>query len=111
MSITEQHVAIAAKMYKARNSYRAVIGANWRTDLAPLMEFIQKRAKADGTDALKAGMVIAMEYQAKNGVSDTSGYVLTILAATVELVEPTPPDRAVPILEGPKIIPRLGGAP
>ncbi len=88
MSITEQHVTLAARLYAARNTYRALRGDRWRIDLAPIMDAIQKRAKADGTDAIKAGMAIAKGLQER--FADCGGTVLAVLAGIVELVEPTP---------------------
>lgn len=94
--IDERHIKLAAKLYQARDSYRAIIGEKWRRQLAPLMELILRRAKADGTDALNAGMAISKELQASTGMHDTHGAVLTVLAATVELMEPTPESPPTP---------------
>ena len=83
----EKQVAIAAKLYAARDTLRRLLGDEYRARIVTFVEDVS----ADGPDKiLTRGMELAQEYGARaNGMG-----MLYALAATVEALEPSEVEAA-----------------
>jgi recombination associated protein RdgC len=83
----EKVIGITAKMYEARKTAREFLGHKFDETMASSAAAITKRAKKDGTTDTEAAIALAKENHGKN-----AGYTsLWILAALVEMTEPSAP--------------------
>jgi hypothetical protein len=83
MSATQQQVQTAAKLYEARDAVRRLLGDGFKAAVAKYAYFI-RLAESEGRSTLEAGLHLA-----KTAGLSAEGRVM-VLAATVELIEPTP---------------------
>jgi hypothetical protein len=86
-TITEKTVAIAHRMMEARRTVRQVWGARWRANLQPFIDQVRTLAAETKHDDLRAGMEIMALLSEQ---PDTEHTILAVLAATVEILDPTP---------------------
>jgi hypothetical protein len=84
----EQAVQTAAKLYEARRASRALLGERWREHMQRLGEAIKLCQARTGMDTIQAAMKMCERCHA-NGGPPTD--LVHILAASVELVEPSDP--------------------
>lgn len=75
---------MAATLYGARKTVRTLDGETWRQGLVPYIEAIRSRAALRGCSDLAAAIELGQQEAAARGV------VLRILAAAVEMSDPTP---------------------
>lgn len=80
---TERHVRIAADLYKARDTARRMCGEKYSANMAEIGGVLKEIARARGVDVL-----VAATDAAKDGRTGFDAWM--ILAAAVELIEPTP---------------------
>jgi hypothetical protein len=81
---TEQHVRAAARLYEARDAVRSLFGERYADVLEPFKAMIRKAQALNDCDEIAAALWIARRVSRSDGME-----VLKILAAAVELVEPS----------------------
>ena len=79
-----QALALSQKLLEVRKSAQTIHGPRWRETLQPYMQVLEGLHKEKGIDYLPLGQQLAEEMQAQ-GISP-----FLVLAATVELIDPTP---------------------
>lgn len=85
MTATAQQVQMAAKLYEARDAMRRMLGERYAARMAELGGVLKKVSARDSVNEIQAAQVVIKAI-------DAQGYdALQLLAAAVELVEPTPP--------------------
>lgn len=83
MTATAQQVQLAAKLYEARDTMRRLLGERYAARMAELGGVLKKVAARDSVSEIQAAQVVIKAI-------DAQGYdALQLLAAAVELVEPT----------------------
>lgn len=75
---------VATKLKETRQAVQALYGDEWRQKLAPFTAILEGLHKEKGVPYLTLGQQIAKEMQ-ERGINP-----ILVLAATVELIEPTP---------------------
>ncbi|WP_454262177.1 hypothetical protein [Pseudoxanthomonas mexicana] len=88
--MAEQHVRLTAQLYEAREQMRRLLGDAFSARMAALGKAIQVIAEKKKITVLQAGIAAAKAMQ-EDGQAYTA---VSVLAATVELLEPSAP--AVP---------------
>lgn len=84
----EKAIATAAKLYEARRASRTMLGEQrWREHMQFIGEAIKLCQQRTGMDTIQAAMKMCERCHANGGPATDSVH---ILAAAVELVEPTP---------------------
>ena len=83
--MSELAVKINARLYEARDSVKTLYGPGWLEELRPYMETLENIHNAKGVSYLTLGQTIAREMQ------DRRINPLMVLAAMVELMEPSAP--------------------
>jgi len=83
MSHLERSVHISHQLYRIRDTARSCYGAHYRCRVQPCMEIIEAVAKSEGASVLTVGRHMAKE------TSAAGDSPLLVLAAMVELLEPT----------------------
>ena len=83
MSKTEKHVAMAAQLYEMRDKARRLLGEKYRPHMAELGKILKMTADRDNKD------VIAVAIDVCKRRSLTGMDLLMVMAAAVELTEPT----------------------
>lgn len=83
MSATEQQIRIASKLYECRDAARTLLGDNYRPRMDELGTVLNRIA-----EVRKVGVLEAAQDAVKAVVGDGMTQ-LQILAAAVELIEPT----------------------
>ena len=74
------------KLYEARRASRTLLGDRWREHMTFIGEQIGKVQEKTGLDVIQSAMKICERCHANGGLATDSVH---ILAAAVELVEPT----------------------
>ncbi len=93
MKLDEKTIRMASRLYAARDSARKFLGKNYLATMASMQEIIREFMKNRSCDALPATMAIVTQLQKEN--PHVSGYEqMLILAAYVEMVEPTKAEEA-----------------
>lgn len=83
----EQQIMLASKLYRARNSVKKLFGADWKKEIEPYTNLIKLAMEKHSIDnEIKAAMKLIEEYKDMDGADV---FTVKILAATVELIEPT----------------------
>ena len=82
MSATEKQIRMAADLYEARDAMRAILGDKFARRMKETGDYIDRIAAARGVSQMAAGIGLARSRQGMDAV--------LVLAAVVELVEPTP---------------------
>lgn len=83
MTATVQQVQLAAKLYEARDAMRSLLGERYAARMAEIGGVLKKVAARDTVNEIQAAQVVIKAI-------DAQGYdALQLLAAAVELVEPT----------------------
>lgn len=77
-------VQITEKLYATRETVQVIYGPEWRAKLKPFIAVLEGLHKEKGLPYLTLGQQVAEDMQAK-GINP-----LLLLAAMVELIEPTP---------------------
>ncbi len=85
---SEKVVKLAAKLYEARDSFKALWGAKWREKLVPYDGALTAARYKWKCDEMAAAMRIVKDLQ--TNVPNSHGGQMGILAALVEALEPTP---------------------
>ncbi len=88
--MAEQHVRLTAQLYQARADARSLLGADYGPRMADLGRSIDELAAAKGISRMSAAIAMAQVAQ-EAGKAYTALYVL---AAVVELEEPSAPARS-----------------
>lgn len=78
-------IKINAKLYEAREAVQTIYGPRWMEELSPYMQTLENLHKAKGVPYLTLGHTIAREMEGRH-ISP-----LMVLAAMVELMEPSAP--------------------
>ena len=79
---TERHVRMASQLYEARDAARSLLGEKYQNRMQELGAAIKHVAAQRAISDLSAATMLAQQ---------TSGFgVVMVLAAVVELTEPTP---------------------
>jgi hypothetical protein len=86
---TEQQISLAAKLYEARAALRFLWGDRYAEELAPWKEMLGKIRIDRQLDTLPAAFLMISELDKKHLGNSSSR--LAVLAAAVELIEPTEP--------------------
>lgn len=81
---TEKQVRMAARMYEMRDTARRMLGDNYAAHMMKMGVLLEAAAKRRGIEPLS----IAIEAAKEPGASATD--VMMIMAAVVELTEPSP---------------------
>lgn len=81
--MSEQHVALAARMYECRATARRLLGDRFEPKMRELANVVRAVAKRDGFNNIVAGATIIKE--ARLFGMD----LLMLMAAVVEMTEPT----------------------
>lgn len=81
----EQPVRIAARLYEARDTAKFFLGANYRAKIEPWMGMIKASAKNRNVSELRAAGDLAKDV----AVNISGAAAITVLAAYVELVDPS----------------------
>lgn len=84
MNATQQQVQMAAKLYELRDRARTLLGERYKPHMAELGKILKATADRDGKNVL----IVAKEVCAKRDLMGMD--MLMVMAAAVELVEPTP---------------------
>jgi hypothetical protein len=84
MNSSERTVHIAHQLFKIRDTARACFGDRYPAEVRPVMDLIVQVAQARQTNTLAVGQEMAKR------LIDTGRSPLMVLAATVELSEPSP---------------------
>ena len=87
----EKAVTMAAKLYEARRAARTLLGARWREHMQFIGEAIKLCQRRTGLDTIQAAMKMCERCHAYGRPATDSVH---ILAAAVELVEPSEPANA-----------------
>lgn len=84
--ITEDHIKLASKLYRCRDTAKRFFGKDFKAKIEPYQKVIAGVAKEKNIDELKAVMLLCEDETIKN-----HGWTIVLLmAAAVELTEPTP---------------------
>ena len=84
-TMTEQHIKLAAKLYRCRDTAKRFFGVEFQDKIHPYKQIISGVAKDKKIDEIDAVMQICEDETIKN-----SGWtVVLLMAAAVELVEPS----------------------
>jgi hypothetical protein len=83
----EREVRLAAKLYQARDQARRFLGVNYAGVVAEWVKYVQAEVERTGKSALAA-----VDLSAAQTFNPTAQ--MLILAAAVEMVEPTPAEVA-----------------
>ncbi|WP_294636581.1 hypothetical protein [uncultured Aquabacterium sp.] len=84
MNATQQQVQMAAKLYELRDRARTLLGERYKPHMAELGKILKATADRDGKNVL----IVAKEVCTKRDLIGMD--MLMVMAAAVELVEPTP---------------------
>lgn len=84
MNATQQQVQMAAKLYELRDRARTLLGERYKPHMTELGKILQATADRDG----KSVIVVAKEVCTKRDLIGMD--MMMVMAAAVELVEPTP---------------------
>ncbi len=87
---TEQQITIAAKLYVVRDQVRRLLGSRYHAKMAEIGDILTRAARARDMDVLSVANHVTQHMNRTHGV-DAGPEILLILAAAVELIEPTPP--------------------
>ena len=90
--MNERAVSMAAKLYEARRASRTLLGDRWREHMQFIGEAIKLCERSTGLDTIQAAMKLCERVHANGGHGSDSVH---ILAAAVELVEPSKPPNAI----------------
>lgn len=93
--MTQKAVYVAAKMYQVRDTVRALLADGYHEQLQPCMEVIRTIARQDRCSELQALYKVVAELTADG--PETVHLRLRVIAAYVEMVEPTPVEVFVPV--------------
>lgn len=88
MPVTEKEITIAAKLYDARRTVRRFHREKWREKLEPARELVQRYMDRKECDALIAATRICQHIQ-RTYPGQYGHDQLLIMAAAVEIIEPT----------------------
>ncbi len=83
MQIGEKQVKIAAQLYTARDALRRLHGDEYPKIIKTFKEAIQNKMKEKGVSELRATLQLC------NDLVDNPNLCLHLMAAVVELIEPT----------------------
>ena len=83
-------VQMAAQLYSIRDSVRGLMGDNYQPRMAELGGLLKRIAEKHGCSEISAARRIAADEEA------TSFNAMAILAAAVELIEPSANDQVQP---------------
>lgn len=83
MNTTEQHVAMAAKMYECRATARRLLGDKFHERMAERARLVRAIAKRDNCNDIVAGATVIKEANLQ-GMD-----ALLMMAAVVEMTEPS----------------------
>ncbi len=81
---TETHVRLAAKLYEARNTVRLLLADKYRARMTELGKILQQAADSSGESVVEVATDLVKRAHLRGFEA------LTLMAAAVELVEPTP---------------------
>ena len=85
--LTEEHIRIAADLYRAREAARNVSGAAYEERLVKPMEIIQAIRKRDGVGVLDATMIAAKRLDRESAGMREGFLLMWLFAACVEISE------------------------
>jgi hypothetical protein len=80
---TQQKIQMAAKLYDCRDTARRLLGEAFSAKVAEYSEVIKLVMSDKKIDALTAGIFVSKQ-------SENPMTVMMVLAATVEMIEPSP---------------------
>ena len=83
MSATQKQIEMAAKLYELRDRARTLLGDRYKPHMTELGKILQATADRDG----KSVITVAQEVCTKRDLIGMD--MLMVMAAAVELVEPT----------------------
>lgn len=83
MNATEQHVAMAAKMYECRDTARRLLGDKFHQRMDEYARVVRAVAKRDNCNDIVAGATVIKE-AGLQGIGS-----LLLMAAVVEMTEPS----------------------
>jgi hypothetical protein len=83
MNVTEQHVAMAAKMYACRTTARQILGERYQTRMRELADVVRAVSARDRCNEIVAGATV-IKSAGLEGMQ-----ALLLMAAVVEMVEPS----------------------
>ena len=83
--MSESHIMLASKLYNARKTVKDLWGDEYAVKIAAPMEVLEQLAEAQGV-----GVIHAALNEAKHSVENyQGGHALLMLAAAVEIIEPS----------------------
>lgn len=86
MTATKQQVKLASELYDLRDRARLLLGDKYAAHMAELGKILKMTAERDN----KTPLAVAIEVCKKRGLIGMD--LMMVMAAVVELTEPTPPD-------------------
>lgn len=87
----EQQIKLAAKIYKCRDTAKALYGDNYQAKIAEYKGFIQAYMARHKVGELEAAMGLAKIAKGDDGEGLA---VMNLIAAAAELIEPSPSKQA-----------------
>ena len=85
--MTENHIQLAAKLYRARDSVRKLYGLAYKNEIKKYITVIQSCMKKEKIDnEIKAAQFLIEKSKDQDGANY---FAVKLLAAAVEIVEPT----------------------
>lgn len=85
---TEQQVKVASQLYEARDAIRRLMGDRYAAVLEPYKVMLQKVMTMNDCDEVAAALWTARRVERTDGME-----IIKILAAAVEMIEPTHPQH------------------
>lgn len=93
--MNQRAVQLAARMYEIRDTVRVLLGDHFQEQLQPCVELIRDIAKSYGCSELEATQRLVANLTEQG--PDTAHQRLRLVAAYVEMVEPSPVEIVVPV--------------
>jgi hypothetical protein len=85
--LTEKEVKLAATLYRIRDTTRQLLGDKYQRKMAEMGQVVRRAAAMNNMDTLQAAQWMAAQPEMQGHATET----MLVLAAAVELIEPTHP--------------------
>lgn len=89
MISTEKQIRIAARLYEARDACRSIFGVKWRDKIEPYAKLLSGYSEKYAVSILDAAITLGKEVEANAKGFDAGPYVMKLMAAAVEMIEPS----------------------
>jgi hypothetical protein len=90
----EKRIRLAAKLYDARDAARSIYGETFATKITEFQGFVRAGMTKWKCGELESAMKLVAGLQ-RTHPFDSAGTQMLVLAACVEMIEPSVPDRSV----------------